>query len=122
MPAKRLTEESVLRLPYQSKPYQVQDFGTDAVRGLSVLVSPSGNRTYRILYRLGSSGQRLAMQLGAVGEMTLGEAREQARDVRKRAANGENPKQGAARFSDKFKQSVERGVEEKHEGEGCVSA
>lgn len=67
MPAKRLTKESVLRLQCKSAPYQVQDVRTDTVPGLSVLVNPSGVRSYH--------DARQALVLGRVGEMTLEEAR-----------------------------------------------
>jgi hypothetical protein len=44
----KMTEDKVLKLPVKrGGQYMVWDEGTDAVRGLHVLVSPKGAKTYR---------------------------------------------------------------------------
>jgi integrase len=65
------------------------DGGTDGQRGLSVLVSAGGTKTYRATYRL--HGKFRSVKIGRVGEMGLGAARERTQEYRKNAANGIDP-------------------------------
>lgn len=96
---KALTNKNVCSLPCEPVPYQFMDVGTDAVRGLSVLVQPSGTRTFRVQYRMKGSPKRLAMTLGRVEALTLDEARDLAREAIRKAAKGECP-QGKAQAED----------------------
>lgn len=80
MPRARLTETSVLRLKCKPKPYRVYDYGSDAIRGLEVLVQPSGTRTYRVTTKSGTK------KVGRVGELTLAEARAKALELQRGAA------------------------------------
>src|SRR2546430_2329299 len=96
MPRKYLTEESVnsLKLPPKGSKLRYWDSGHDAVRGLHVLVSHLGTRSYRVTYRFPSSTKEYAMLLGRVGDVTLAEARDKAREARKAIARGLDPKAG----------------------------
>lgn len=121
MPAKRLTEESVLRLPVKRQAYQVQDSGTDGVRGLHVLVQPSGTRTFRLLYRLHT--KRLALVIGRVGDMTLEDARTRAHKARAMAAKGDDPRLDDPERTNTFLEWLETWTDEEQIGrKNCVSA
>lgn len=72
------------------------DSGTDGVRGLSVLVSAGGAKTFRATYywqKITGKKVPVSIKLGRVGEMDLGTARELTKDYRKKAAEGVNPVQ-----------------------------
>jgi integrase len=66
------------------------DGGTDGQRGLSVLVSAGGTKTYRATYSL--HGKFRSVKIGRVGEMDLGTARELTGEYRKKAAAGIDPR------------------------------
>lgn len=72
MPRIRLTETNVLRLQCRPKPYRVQDAGSGSVRGLHILIQPTGTRTYRC------DTQHGAVKLGRVEDLTLSSARDLA--------------------------------------------
>lgn len=78
------------------------DGGTNGQRGLSVLVSAGGTRTFRATYywpnkkgKLNGKGKvilvPISVSLGRVGEMDLGRARERTAEYRKKAMAGINP-------------------------------
>ena len=77
----RLTETNVLRLPCKTKPYRVQDSGSGSVRGLHILVQPTGTRTYRCDTKQG------AVRLGRVEDFTLTHARDLALEALRSKAN-----------------------------------
>lgn len=111
---KLLTEENVQSLPYKLHQYQVWD-GTNGrgsehcARGLSVMVFPSGTKSYRSTYYFSNSSKPHSRHLGRVGEMTLAEAREQCRLDRRNAQNGIDPK-GDQTKSDAYAALVEEYV------------
>jgi integrase len=73
--------------------YRVWDGGSDPVsRGLCVLVSPAGARSYRSTFYFPGSSAALSRHLGRVGEMSLDEAREQNRQDRANARKGIDPR------------------------------
>jgi integrase len=119
---KRLTETSVLSLPVKRAAYRVWDAGTDAARGLHVLVQPTGTRTFRVMWRYPGSSMDRNTKLGRVGDMTLDEARIRAREVRRKAVNGEDPKQSDPANSTLFKSCVETWTSAQKNGKGRVSA
>jgi hypothetical protein len=47
---KKLTEDNVRKLPVKRRPYYAWDAGTDAARGLGVLVLPTGTRSFRCVF------------------------------------------------------------------------
>jgi len=109
---KHFTEDNVLRLPARRKQYLIWDEvsgkgGSDAARGLAILISPSGTKSYRAVYYYPGSSKPHWMSLGRVGEITLERARERCREVRGKARDGLDPTEGAAIHSDHFKDAVE---------------
>jgi integrase len=105
---KRLTEDNVLRLPVRRRrQYMAWDAGTDAARGLGVLISPTGTRSYRVVYYYPGSSKPHSMHLGRVGEMTLADARARALAARKKAREGFDPKADDVTKSTAFKNAVE---------------
>jgi Arm DNA-binding domain len=65
------------------------DGGTDGTRGLSMLVSAGGTKTYRATYSL--HGKFKSVKIGRVREMDLGTARKLTREYREKAAAGIDP-------------------------------
>jgi len=100
---KRLTPTSVLRLPVSERQHFVWDAGTDAVRGLCVLVNPTGTKTFMVNYRFPGSPRLHYKSLGRVGEVSLEDARAAARAARKAARDGRDPKADDPSRSDAFK-------------------
>jgi integrase len=104
---KRFDEENVLRLPVKRRQYMVWDAGTNAVRGLGILVSPTGTRSYRVVYYFTGSPKPHSMHLGRVGEVTLDEARFRANEARTKSRKGIDPKGADSTRSADFKSAVE---------------
>jgi integrase len=114
---KRFTEHGVRTLPAKRRQYMCWDKGTDAARGLGILVSPTGTRSYRVVYYYPGSSKPQSMHLGRVGEMTLGEARERATEARSKSRQGIDPKGDDVRKSTDFKSAVEDYVRDYQIGE-----
>jgi integrase len=106
---KRLTEDNVLHLPIKRQQYMVWDEGKgpDAVKGLGILISPSGTRSYRCMYYFPGSSKAYSMHLGRVGEMSLADARKQTLHARGKAREGIDPKGDDVRNSADFKSAIE---------------
>lgn len=68
------------------------DAGTGAARGLSVLVTPLGTKTYRSTYRVGTNKTFISRAIGKVGVKSLAEVRDIVRDDQKKAAAGIDPR------------------------------
>jgi integrase len=104
---KRLNEDNVLKLPVKrSKQYMAWDAGPEAARGLGVLISPTGTKSYRVIYYYPGTSKPHAMHLGRVGEMTLADARERARKARTKARDGIDPRGDDVTKSTDFKGAV----------------
>jgi integrase len=108
---KRFDEESVLTLPAKRRQYMVWDTGTEAARGLGVLVSPTGTRSYRVVYRFPGTTKLHGLGLGRVGVISLEEARGKALEARRKAAQGIDPKGADLRYSTKFGEAIEEFVQ-----------
>jgi integrase len=91
---KKFDEQNVLKLPAKRRQYHCWDEGTNSQRGLGILISPTGTRSYRCIFYYPGSSKPYSMHLGRVGEMSLAEARELAGKARKRAREGFDPKGG----------------------------
>src|SRR3954454_7535937 len=63
--------------------------GDDAVRGLMLVVQPSGTRSWMLRYQL--NGRRRDMGLGPYPEITLARARERAMEARRLVKEGRDP-------------------------------
>ena len=99
---KRFTDVNVQHFPTRAKQYQAWD---TEVRGLSVLVSPGGIRSYRcIYYPPGEIRKIRTMHLGRVGEISLAEARELTRKCRNIARRGEDPRQVRTNINSKWRE------------------
>jgi integrase len=99
---KRFTEQNVLALRVKPHQHFVWDEGTGAVRGLSILVNPTGTKTYFVNYRFPGSEKLHYKKLGRVGEITLEAARTGALEARQLANQNKDPKADDPAKSDKF--------------------
>jgi integrase len=105
---KRLDEDNVKVLPCKRTQYMVWDRGAkESEKGLHVLVSPGGARTYRSLYYFPGSSTPHGRKLGRVGVMTLQEAREACRQDQRKAWQGHDPRGDSLTSSAAFKSAVE---------------
>jgi integrase len=110
---KRLTEENVLTLPCKRKQYMVWDKGA---KGLHVLVSPGGARTYRSLYYFPGSSKPRGRKLGRVGEITVEQAQALCRADQKAARDGVDPQRDDPSRSDSFEAVVNEYVKREQIG------
>jgi Arm DNA-binding domain len=103
----KFTEKNVLALKaHRTKQYQAWDYGNEAARGLSVLVSPSGVKSFRATFYFNGSSKPHFKSLGRVGEMSLAEARELTRKARGDARKGIDPRADDVRKSDAFEAAL----------------
>lgn len=75
-------------------PYDIADFGREAVRGLQARVNRNGTITFSLMFRTkgGRTNSKVRrLKIGRLGEITLDEARTRARDARKAAFDGADP-------------------------------
>lgn len=100
---KELDEENVLTLPVKRKQYFVWDTGA---KGLHVLVSPGGARTYRSLWYYDGSSKPHSRSLGRVGTISLEKARELCRADQRAAKEYIDPKSEGRLASDLFEAVV----------------
>jgi integrase len=84
----RLTDAKVAALPSKATRYDVRD--SDVV-GLEVRVTPTGVKSYSVLYRVAGARQKSRLTLGRVGKINLSAARSIAREALVAAARGEDP-------------------------------
>ena len=103
---KKFTEKNVLQLPVRSKQYVVWDTGTNGVKGLAILVSPGGVRSYRSYYYFPGSSKPHSRNLGRVGEMSLAKARDLCRADRSGARAGTDPRASDPSKSDSYESAV----------------
>lgn len=84
-------QSELKKLLPRDKPYQVWDAGVRGQMGLSLLISPSGVKTYRSTFCL--HDKHFSRKLGRLGEMELKWARERTQSDRKIAAQGRDPRE-----------------------------
>jgi integrase len=94
---KLFDEQNVLSIPYKKRQYMIWDGangrGSEHVqKGLAILVSPNGTKSFRSTYYFPNSPKPKSRHLGRVGEMTLADARKQCADDRANARKGIDPK------------------------------
>jgi integrase len=107
---KQFTPKSVSTLkPKRDRQYLVWDEGTGAARGLAILVSPTGTKSYRAVYYYPGSPKPHYVNIGRVGELVPGDseaeiekARLRCRQARSKAKRGEDPRAGDASSSGSF--------------------
>jgi hypothetical protein len=105
---KELTEEIAQHLECKRKQYMVWDKG---VKGLHVLVSPGGARTYRSLYYYPGSSKPHSRRLDRVGVITLEKAQALCLADQKAAREGHDPKRDEPSRSDAFEAVVNEYVD-----------
>jgi integrase len=128
---KVFSEKNVWSLPVRRKQYVMWDGGSgrgagEVCRGLQILVSPAGAKSYRSTYYFPGSPKSHSRHLGRVGEMTLEEARDLCRLDRKKAREGIDPRANDPSKSSSFKAAVDDyvnrvqiGQEHNVEAEAC---
>ncbi|HEY6754398.1 MAG TPA: Arm DNA-binding domain-containing protein, partial [Pseudolabrys sp.] len=89
---KHFTEENVLKIPRKNHQFLVWDWGTGAARGLAILSSPTGTKSYRVVFYFPGSSKPNYRHIGRVGEITLEAARKIALESRGMAVRGEDPR------------------------------
>ena len=105
---KRFDDDNVLTLPVKRRAYMCWDAGSDAVRGLGILISPKGTRSFRCVFYYPGSSKPHTMHLGRVGEVSLADARKRAMEARTKIARGHRPQ--GERLDEL------RGFQERHRG------
>ena len=110
---KNLTEDIARHLECRRKQYMVWDKG---VKGLHVMVSPGGARTYRSLWYYPGSAKPYTRKLDRVGVITLEKARELCLADQKAAREGTNPKRDAPSRSDAFEAVVNEYIDREQIG------
>jgi Arm DNA-binding domain len=91
---KRFTDANIAKLPPapERKRYAVSDFGDRMVAGLRVRVTDKGAKSFILWRRYGDAKNPAARRLGAVGAMTVEQAREKAAKWIKLIEAGEDPR------------------------------
>jgi integrase len=113
----KFTEKNVLTLkPKRMKQYLIWDEGMIAARGLAILVSPTGTKSYRCTYRYPGDPKTHWMHLGRVGELTLEEARSLHVSARRKASKFEDPKSENPTKADTFRAAVESYIQHEQKG------
>lgn len=110
---KDLTEEIALHLPCRRKQYMVWDKGQ---KGLHVMVSPGGARTYRSLWYYPGSSKPHTRKLDRVGIITLEDARKRCLADQKAAREGTDPKRDEPTRSDAFEAVVNEYIDREQIG------
>ena len=102
----RLNDKTVReQIPEEDRDFQV--FDTE-IRGLSIRVMRSGERSFVLDYRF--AGRQRRMVIGRWPEWTVTAARERARELRRVIDEGSDPlgERGALREAPRFKDMIER--------------
>jgi integrase len=111
------TEKNVLTLRPKRKPFMIWDGGQgrgsgEVVRGLGVLVSPLGTKSYRSYYYFPGSPKPHTHHLGRVGVITLEEARSLCKADQRKAKDGIDPNADNPSKSDSYKSAVEQYIKQ----------
>ena len=110
----RLKESLIAKLPVRKgKQYVVWDSGTNAARGLCVLINPVAAKTYRCVYYFPGSSKPHYKTLGRFGEMSLEQARDLTRKARGEAKAGNDPRANDVTKADAFKVAFENFMQDK---------
>jgi integrase len=119
------TEALVSKLKPKSRQYLVWDAwefgeerkrGDDPARGLAILVSPRGAKSYRAVFYFPGSAKPNYKHLGRVGEITLEEARRRCVEARRLARAGIDPRAEDPARSDTFESTFRDWVTREQQG------
>jgi integrase len=102
----RLTDANVAALRKERRAYLVWDQPRDV--GLAVLVQPTGSKSFYCYYQHAPGQPMKAMVLGKASVLTVEEAREKAREIRKKVTAGLDPRHGDPTRTLPFKELVEQ--------------
>jgi integrase len=97
----------------------------DPARGLCLLISPLGTKSFRCAFYYPADDKTHFMNLGRLDETikTVQQARELAKQAREKASRGEDPRAGDPLDSDKFSNVLDRYIDSEQKGRrGNVSA
>lgn len=83
----RLTDRNVASLPVLGN--RRTDYTDESLPGFVLRISPSGHRSYSVVY--GSGAEKTRFTIGWTERITLGEARKKAREILAHAELGRNP-------------------------------
>jgi Arm DNA-binding domain len=113
---KVFTDANVFSLPVRAKQYLVWDGGSGrgagkVCRGLHILVSQMGAKSYRSMYYFPGSPKSHSRHLGRVGEISLEKARELCRQDRANAEKGIDPRSDDPSLSTRYKAAVDDYIE-----------
>ena len=113
---KVFTEANVFSLPVRAQQYVVWDGGNGrgagkVCRGLHILISPMGAKSYRSMYYFPRSPKSHSRHLGRVGEISLEKARELCRQDRANAEKGIDPRSDDPSLSTSYKAAVDDYIE-----------
>jgi integrase len=116
------TEKNVKSLPVRRRQYVVWDGGSgrgagEVCRGLHILISPMGAKSYRSMFYFPGSAKAFTRTLGRVGEISLSAARDQCRKDRANAREGIDPRAGSPSKSDSYKSAVDDYIDRVQIGE-----
>jgi hypothetical protein len=116
------TDRNVMTLPVRRKQYMIWDAGNgrgagDVSRGLHILVSPMGAKSYRSMFYFAGSARSYSRHLGRVGELSLEEARALCRQDRANARKGIDPRADNPVKSDSYQSAVDDYIERVQIGE-----
>src|SRR5215203_1552499 len=80
--------------------------GPDTARGLCVLISPKGAKSFRVVFYYPGSAKPHYLHIGRVGETTLAAARKRCGEVRAMAKAGLDPAADNPAKSDSFENAL----------------
>lgn len=92
MPKMRLTDTAVSRI---SKPAKRTEYFDSDLRGFMLRVSPNGSKSFAVMTRIkqtGGAGKQVRVTIGEYPSMKVDEARAKARDVKRTAKEGTDPR------------------------------
>ena len=120
MPVHHLTDRSIAALPVPSESERQRDYWDDKLPGFGVRVSYGGRRAFVVRYRVGRRMRRLTIgPYGPPPGKSLADARNEARSVLGKAADGEDPAQDKRDQLKGELESQKQDVEQRKQQAGC---
>ena len=89
-----LTEKAIKGAKPRTSVYRLRD-GHSGIKGFGVTIAPAGSKTFFLSYTSPVGGKRTQLNLGRYPDVSLADARDKAREVRKGLSRGLDPKEEA---------------------------